>query len=137
MDKHFFKVLKSLILCLDTVFKHSVKQRENLEYSQEQRELSENFRGRIVQVTDNNGKILCIGCGICQKVCPCKNLINIKKEKNEISGDEEIIYERDDSQCIYCGNCVENCPVHALTFSKEYDFAESDKASFRKVYKNG
>ena len=64
---------------------------------------------------DDNGKPLCDGCGLCEKVCPCKDVIQIK----DINYDETTSFEYkfDRSQCILCGQCVEFCPQRALRFS--------------------
>lgn len=42
-------------------------------------------------------EIVCISCGICDKVCPSS--INISKTKNIIS-----------DECFACGKCVDSCP---------------------------
>ena len=45
----------------------------------------------------------CIRCGICEKLCPMKN-ISIK-EQNAVSGD----------RCTMCYRCINKCPKQALT----------------------
>jgi Fe-S-cluster-containing hydrogenase component 2 len=49
---------------------------------------------------------LCIGCGICAKVCPA-NAISIRAGKSQIN----------QSACIECGRCAQACPRGAI---KEY-----------------
>ena len=44
----------------------------------------------------------CIGCGICQTVCP----------QSVIS--EGTPFTIDQNHCLQCGNCYENCPVQAI-----------------------
>ena len=58
----------------------------------------------------------CIKCGICQNVCPLISCIKIDTD-----------FSIDLSQCIFCGNCVENCPKNALYFTKEYELAVNNK----------
>jgi ferredoxin len=47
----------------------------------------------------------CIGCGMCEIVCP-HGVLQVKGRKAEI-------VNRD--ACIECGACAGNCPVKALT----------------------
>ena len=47
----------------------------------------------------------CIGCGMCQRVCPVDCISGEKKEKRRI----------DYNRCTHCGRCVSVCPVDAIT----------------------
>jgi len=50
----------------------------------------------------------CIGCAMCQKVCP-HSVFEIKGGKAEIANLDS---------CMECGACVRNCPVKALEVKK-------------------
>lgn len=47
----------------------------------------------------------CIGCGMCQTVCPHR-IFEVRKKK-------AIILDFD--ACMECGACATNCPVEAIT----------------------
>ena len=47
----------------------------------------------------------CIGCGICQRVCPVDCISGEKKEQRQI----------DYNRCTHCGRCLSACPVDAIT----------------------
>lgn len=47
----------------------------------------------------------CIGCGMCQRVCPVDCISGEKKEQRRI----------DYNRCTHCGRCVSVCPVDAIT----------------------
>ncbi|MFR7742070.1 MAG: 4Fe-4S dicluster domain-containing protein [Acutalibacteraceae bacterium] len=53
-------------------------------------------RGGCVEVS-------CIGCGICQKVCPA-GAITVTDNLSHI----------DESVCLSCGQCAVKCPRHAI-----------------------
>jgi len=56
-------------------------------------------------------KDLCIGCKICQKVCPVY-AITVVDRKAEI---------KDDHACRGCANCADRCPRHAIKMVERDD----------------
>lgn len=54
----------------------------------------------------NNDK--CIGCGMCQTVCP-RDVIRIMAKKAGV---------KDPVSCLECGACSLNCPVGAIEVTK-------------------
>ena len=76
-------------------------------------EVSENYRGK-----PKFDKKKCIGCGLCERICPAK-CIKVDKKKKQI--------EIDLTKCIFCGYCEEICPVDAIKFTNKFDNASSKK----------
>ncbi|MCD7779254.1 MAG: NADH-quinone oxidoreductase subunit I [Candidatus Gastranaerophilales bacterium] len=107
----FIKPLKELAKGLYIVLKNGFKSDVTLMYPEKKKILNDNFRGKI-----KYNKEKCIKCRLCQKVCPSKGTITIDKE-----------FIIDFSQCIFCANCVENCPKGALQITKEYELASKNK----------
>ena len=58
---------------------------------------SQNFKPQLMFFSN-----LCVGCGVCERVCPNGAVVKI--------GD---VYNRDRSICTDCGLCVESCPSKA------------------------
>jgi len=58
-------------------------------------------------ITAEVDKELCIGCGLCESLCPYRaiSMINVNPQK--------IISQTTDVQCQGCGICVASCPVGA------------------------
>ena len=53
----------------------------------------------------------CIGCGMCEKVCPHNVFFIAKYVKNN---EKKAVIQNLDA-CIECGACVRNCPPEALS----------------------
>ncbi len=111
MINSFINPIKELIKGLYIVLKNGFKPDVTLLYPEQKKSLNQNFRGKI-----KYDKTKCIKCGICKKVCPSKGTITIDKE-----------FIINFLQCIFCANCVENCPKGALQITKEYELASKNK----------
>ena len=112
--------IKALWDGLWTVFKHLFKKSVTLEYPEKRRELNDEFRGKL----EVKG---CIGCKICQKVCPT-GAISIDTTL------EKTVYKIDMKKCIFCGNCVYHCPKSAVRMTKEYELATDKKEDLILVF---
>ena len=63
----------------------------------------------------------CIGCGICQKVCPCHNIT---------MDDKHPVFNH---QCIGCNACVVYCPKKAIKFRTPEAYRKLDNIITRKL----
>ena len=80
----------------------------------------ERFRGRILYDSKK-----CIGCKLCVNNCPVNAITFHKKGK---------IYF-DMGKCIYCGLCRDVCPVKCIEYTKEYEYADTNKKQLQKNLK--
>ena len=112
MMNGFISPVKELFKGLFTVLKNGFKSTITLEYPEKKKNMNSKFRGKIIY-----NKNECIKCRLCQKVCPSIGTIKITDT------DYSINY----AKCIFCGNCVENCPVHALHLTSCYELASDKK----------
>jgi len=103
------------------------------EYPEEVRPKPVRFHGRHVLNRYEDGMEKCIGCELCAGVCPAK-CIYVRGADNDpqdpTSPGERFgfVYEINYLRCIHCDLCVEACPTEAITETKLFEFAFTDRA---------
>jgi NADH-quinone oxidoreductase subunit I len=103
------------------------------QYPEQTRPKPERFHGRHVLNRYEDGMEKCIGCELCAGVCPAK-CIYVRGKDNDpedpTSPGERygFIYEINYLRCIHCDLCVEACPTEAITESKLFEFAFTNRA---------
>ncbi|MEF3168033.1 MAG: NADH-quinone oxidoreductase subunit I [Deltaproteobacteria bacterium] len=124
------------------------------QYPEDRREISPVFRGEHMLCLDEQGRELCVGCGMCAKTCPAQ-CITVKMAK-VAEGEEGRYAGKTYSQgfnidllrCIFCGFCEEACPKGAIVLGQGYELArytpgecqlgkERLLANFRKAKEEG
>jgi NADH-quinone oxidoreductase subunit I len=79
-------------------------------------------RGLHAMRRDEEGKPACIGCGLCEAVCPSKAIKVVTSESQEHA---KVVnsYELDLLRCVFCGFCIDACPVSAILMTPEFELA--------------
>ncbi len=84
-------------------------------------------RGLHAMRRDEKGAAACIGCGLCEAVCPAKAITVVTSEGPD---HEKVVnsYELDLLRCVFCGFCIDACPVSAILMTPEFELACYDRS---------
>lgn len=126
MDK-LKKMLKTIFLIeiaqgMALTFKTMFRPAPTRQYPTEKRKPIPGSRGLHAMRRDEKGQAACIGCGLCEAVCPSEAIRVFTTEGPE---HEKLVssYELDLLRCVFCGFCIDACPVSAILQTPEFELA--------------
>jgi NADH-quinone oxidoreductase subunit I len=123
--KQWFKTffLWELLQGLKVTGKHLFTRKITVQYPEEETPRSARFLGLHALRRYPNGEERCIGCKLCEAVCPAL-AITIETAERADGSRRTTRYDIDMFKCIYCGLCEESCPVDSIveTNLKHYHF---------------
>ncbi|GHV04287.1 NADH-quinone oxidoreductase subunit I [Campylobacterota bacterium] len=99
-------------------------------YPAERLPLSKRYRAihQLLRLAES-GNERCIGCGLCEKICPAKS-IRMDTELGEDGRKKVSQYTINFGRCIYCGLCAEVCPELAIVHGQRFENASEQRAHF-------
>jgi formate hydrogenlyase subunit 6/NADH:ubiquinone oxidoreductase subunit I len=95
----------------DELLKNLKEKPATLKFPYERAEPYERMRAKVSWEIEK-----CIGCMLCEKICPSNAIIVIGKGR-----EAEIVYNV--GRCIFCGECVDICPTKTIYTTKEFEIA--------------
>jgi len=98
-------------------------------YPEQPRGTPTRYRGEPRLKLDDQGRIKCVACYMCQTACPSQ-CIHIVAEPSPWPDREKVpkVFNLDMLRCIYCGYCEEACPVDAIALSPVYNIPSYTRA---------
>lgn len=116
--------LPQIISGMGVTLKHMFRRNITVQYPEQKRvQRIENYRGLHRLNRDENDRVACVACFMCETVCPA-HCIHIEGAESPWPDREKypIQFDIDELRCIYCGMCEEACPVDAIELTPIYDF---------------
>jgi NADH-quinone oxidoreductase subunit I len=89
--------------------------------------MTERWRGCPYLAVGEDGRELCVACGLCAKGCPAQ-AIRLEGGKREDGSRYPRTFEVDLARCIFCGFCAEGCPKDGILMGKDYELARADRS---------
>lgn len=121
--RHFFKsfLLWELLKGMKLTGKYLFARKVTVQYPEEKTPQSPRFRGLHALRRYPNGEERCIGCKLCEAVCPAL-AITIDTEPRDDGTRRTTRYDIDLFKCIYCGFCEESCPVDSIVETRHFEY---------------
>jgi len=124
--KTIVKFLKTFLLLelvkgMALTGRHFFARKITVQFPEEKTPQSPGFRGLHALRRYPNGEERCIGCKLCEAVCPAL-AINIETEERADGTRRTTRYDIDLVKCIFCGLCEESCPVDAIVETRILEY---------------
>src|SRR2546425_998254 len=111
--------LSAIVGGFKVTLRHFFKKKVTMQYPEEKWVVPEGYRGAPYLVKDQDDRVKCVSCQLCEFVCPPKAIRitppgppgtpevgNVEKAPKE--------FEINMLRCIFCGYCQEVCPEEAI-----------------------
>jgi NADH-quinone oxidoreductase subunit I len=121
--KDFFDtwLLAELVKGMSLTGRYLFARKVTVQFPEEKTPQGPRFRGLHALRRYANGEERCIGCKLCEAVCPAL-AIKIEVAEREDGTRRTTQYDIDLVKCIFCGFCEEACPVDAIVETRVFEY---------------
>jgi NADH-quinone oxidoreductase subunit I len=116
--------LTDSLRALGVTLRNALRRPTTVEFPKVIRPRAERYRSSFALLHEADGDEACIGCLICERICPSQ-VIAIKaggKRESKVGGKKRGYaddFTLDLSACIFCELCVQVCPTDAIVMTRE------------------
>jgi len=114
-------LLLELVHGMRVTGRHLFRRKITVQFPEEKTPLSPRFRGLHALRRYPNGEERCIGCKLCEAVCPAQ-AITIETAQRDDGTRRTTRYDIDLTKCIFCGFCEESCPVDSIVETAIFEY---------------
>jgi NADH-quinone oxidoreductase subunit I len=120
---------KEILRGLRLTFRHMFLKEVTLQYPYQQLPIPDAHRGALCLLRYDDGEERCVGCDLCEAVCPsnCIKVVSGEVQDGQVVRRYATAFDIDITKCVFCGFCVEACPVNALGMTKMYAYSTANK----------
>jgi|SRR5882724_2065818 len=121
--KDFFKtfLLFELLKGMKLTGRYMFARKITVQFPEEKTPQSPRFRGLHALRRYPSGEERCIGCKLCEAICPAL-AITIEAAERDDGTRRTTQYDIDLTKCIFCGFCEEACPVDAIVETRMFEY---------------
>ncbi len=114
---YLFEVFKGMVVTLRHLLTNLLDNSKLYvrHYPEVKPEITPRWRGRHRLTTHEDGSVKCVACFMCQTNCPARCIMIEAGERTDGRTEKmPVRFDIDLLECIYCGYCVEACPMEAI-----------------------
>jgi NADH-quinone oxidoreductase subunit I len=117
MNLYVPEIMKGML----KTFEWMVRPKATLQYPEVKRVPRKGYRGEHRLKRDDQGRMKCVACFMCQTACPAECIEITAGPSPWPDRDKVPVQFRIDMlKCIYCGMCEEACPCDAIELTETY-----------------
>ena len=116
--RHFIDALRALFISIKNIVRRPV----TVEFPEVVRSRPERYRASFALLHEEHGEEMCIGCLLCERICPSQviKIVQAPKRESIVTGKKRGFaaeFTLDMSACIFCELCVQVCPEDAIVMT--------------------